>query len=51
MRTLLEAEGVTPTLLHATAAGEVPVKVVASTEREHRDLRSIPSGPRARRAE
>ncbi len=42
-RELLDQDGFKPTLLHATPAGELPVKVVPRTDTERRDLRSMPT--------
>jgi hypothetical protein len=51
MRKLIEAEGVQPTLVHAKAPGEMPVKVVSSSGQERRDVRSFSASPRDRQAE
>jgi hypothetical protein len=44
-RELLDLDGFKPTLLHATPAGELPVKVVPRVEGDQRDLRTLPTPP------
>jgi len=48
MRELMEAEGLTPTLLQAKAPGEIPIKVVPPIERDKRGSRPAPALPRSR---
>ncbi len=44
-RELLDLDGFKPTLVHATPAGELPVKVVPRIDAEPRNLRRVPTLP------
>lgn len=49
VRSLIETDGFQPTLLHAKAAGEVPMKVVPHTEQDRRTTRGSSEPSRSRR--